>query len=91
MLAQGSEREGEVFEEVHAEWFVEIGRGRIGTVRFLAVLEFRVKLEEGVERLEELLANLIFAAFDEVHAHVSLFAIFQRNFRILNPLQFICW
>lgn len=48
------------------------------------------KFEECVERLHKLLANLILAAFDQVHRDVSLISILECHFRIPYAVNLFC-
>ena len=48
------------------------------------------KLEEGVERLHKLLANLVFAAFDQMHSDMRLISILECHFRIPYAVNLFC-
>src|SRR5262249_52865307 len=54
-------------------------------------LNFRIELEESVQRLFELLANFAFAAFDEVHGYVRCLAVLEADFGLADFLHFVGW
>src|SRR5260370_455090 len=62
----------------------------ISSLAQLSTSEFRIELEERVQRLHQLPANLVLAAFDQVHRDMRLVAAFERDFRILQLLDVIC-
>jgi len=55
----------------------------------IIVSEFGVELEEGVQRLHELLADFLFPTLQQMHGDVSVVAILQADLGVTQFFNFI--
>ena len=53
------------------------------------MLNLGIEFEERIQRLHQLFANLVFAAFQQMHGFLGLFSTLEGDFRVADFFQFI--